>query len=218
MIARAFGLSLLGLVLTTSGFAQDETKKPAAKPEPAAEKKATSKRVVFETSMGKFILEVDEKNAPITAKNFLSYVEAKFFDNTIFHRVIGNFVIQGGGFSSKNEQKKTKAPITNEAKNGLKNLRGAISMARTRDPNSATTQFFINVKDNANLDPNEFSAGYAVFGKVVEGMEIIDKIRAVETGNKVLKARHPVSGDLVPQNMSDVPLKQVVVKTARLQK
>lgn len=218
MTTRAFGACLLGLALTTFGFAQDEAKKPAAKPEPAAEKKTASKRVVFDTSMGKFTLEIDEKNAPITAKNFLTYVDEKFFDNTIFHRVIGNFVIQGGGFNNKDEQKKTKAPIKNEAKNGLKNVRGSISMARTNDPNSATTQFFINVKDNANLDPNDFSAGYAVFGKIVEGMDVIDKIRAVETGRKVLKARHPGTGELIPQRMGDVPLKQVVVKTARLQK
>jgi peptidyl-prolyl cis-trans isomerase B (cyclophilin B) len=159
-------------------------------------------QVVLETSLGNIKLELDDAKAPVTAANFLSYVDEHFYDNTVFHRVIEGFMIQGGGFEPGMKQKKTKAPIKNEAANGLANVRGSIAMARTSDPNSATAQFFINVVDNsASLNPRPGSAGYCVFGKVVEGMDVVDKIKAVATGRK--------SGH------ADVPVQDVVIKSAR---
>ena len=140
-------------------------------------------QVKFETTMGDFIIELDPEKAPISCENFLSYVNDCFYDGVIFHRVIPGFVVQGGGFDSEMVQKATKAPIANEAKNGLSNTRGTISYARTSDPNSATSQFFINVVDNSTkLDPEMYDPnGYAVFGAVTEGMDIVDQIVAVET-------------------------------------
>ena len=138
----------------------------------------------FETSLGSFTVELFDKEAPISAKNFRDYVEAGFFDGTIFHRVIPGFVIQGGGFTPEMQQKKTRAPIQNEASNGLKNRRGTLSMARTNDPHSATSQFFVNLVDNAFLDPGRGGAGYAVFGCVTDGMAVIDAIAASKTGRK----------------------------------
>lgn len=140
--------------------------------------------VVFSTNFGDITLELYPDKAPVTVQNFLSYVDKGFYDGTIFHRVIPNFVIQGGGFTQEMEQKPTDAPITNEAKNGLKNLRGTLSMARTSDVNSATSQFFINLTDNAFLDHGTRDYGYAVFAKVVDGMDVVDKIAAVQTTNK----------------------------------
>ena len=138
--------------------------------------------VVMETSLGSIKLELDGDKAPVTVSNFLSYVEDGFFDGTVFHRVIPNFMIQGGGFEPGLKQKKTKAPIKNEAPNGLSNTRGTIAMARTSDLNSATAQFFINVSDNAGLDDRR--SPYCVFGKVVEGMDVVDKIKGVATGRR----------------------------------
>jgi|WetSurMetagenome_2_1015567.scaffolds.fasta_scaffold07651_2 cyclophilin family peptidyl-prolyl cis-trans isomerase len=150
-----------------------------------AQEKAGNPMVLVKTSMGSFKIELFAKEAPLTVKNFLNYVDKKFYDGTIFHRVVPGFVIQGGGFDKNMVQKTTLAPITNEAKNGLKNLRGTLSMARTPDINSATSQFFVNLKDNAVLDhASEAQYGYAVFGKVVQGMDVVDKIAAVATGNK----------------------------------
>lgn len=137
--------------------------------------------VLISTSLGDIKLELYEEEAPITVANFLSYVEEGFYDSTIFHRVINNFMIQGGGITADMKQKPTKAPIKNEADNGLKNERGTIAMARTAEVNSATSQFFINHRDNAFLDHGARDFGYAVFGKVVEGIEIVDKIAAVQT-------------------------------------
>ena len=137
--------------------------------------------VLISTSLGDIKLELYEEEAPITVANFLSYVEEGFYDSTIFHRVINNFMIQGGGIAADMKQKPTKAPIKNEADNGLKNERGTIAMARTAEVNSATSQFFINHRDNAFLDHGARDFGYAVFGKVVEGIEIVDKIAAVQT-------------------------------------
>jgi len=140
--------------------------------------------VVMDTSMGKITLELFANKAPITVKNFLRYVDEKHYDGTIFHRVIPSFMIQGGGMEAGLREKKTHEPIQNESSNGLSNERGTIAMARTNDPNSATAQFFINVVDNGtSLDKNLKNAGYAVFGKVIEGMDVADKIRRVETGN-----------------------------------
>ena len=158
----------------------------------------------FETTLGDFTIELYEKDAPITAENFLRYVDEGFFDGTIFHRVIPGFMIQGGGFTEDMSQKRTKAPIKNEADNGLKNERGTLSMARTNDINSATSQFFVNLKDNDFLDHSRGNFGYAVFGKVTEGMEVIDKIAAVDTGRK--------------KGYDDVPVEAVIMKSVRRHK
>lgn len=137
-------------------------------------------KVRLSTSMGDIVLELNPGKAPKSVENFLQYVNDKHYDGTVFHRVISDFMIQGGGFTPDLQQKPTKAPIPLEAGNGLKNDRGAIAMARTSNPNSATSQFFINTVDNANLNaPKPDGHGYAVFGKVVSGMDVVDKIRAV---------------------------------------
>ena len=154
----------------------------------------------FETSLGSFTIELFDKEAPLSAQNFRDYAAAGFFDGTIFHRVIPGFVIQGGGFTADMQQKKTRAPIRNEADNGVKNRRGTLSMARTNDPHSATSQFFVNLVDNAFLDPGRGGAGYAVFGCVTEGMAVIDAIAASKTGRR--------------GGHDDVPLEPVVVVRA----
>ena len=154
----------------------------------------------FETTLGSFTVELFEKEAPISAKNFLDYAEAGHFDGTVFHRVIPGFVIQGGGMTADMRQRETRAPIRNEADNGLKNRRGTLSMARTNDPHSATSQFFVNRVDNAFLDPGRGGAGYAVFGCVTEGMDVVDKIAAVKTGSK--------------GGHQDVPVTPIEVKSA----
>ena len=173
-------------------------------------------KVLLETNHGDITIELNEEKAPITVKNFISYVEKKFYDNTIFHRIIDDFMIQGGGFSNDEmpAQKKPDAPIKNEGKkSGLSNIRGSIAMARTNDPHSATSQFFINVVDNKNLDPGGFSAdGYAVFGKVTKGMDVVDKIKSVKTGSTPLKTLRGVGA------MRDVPVKKVIIKSAKLVK
>ena len=143
------------------------------------------KKATIETSMGSITLELDEAKAPITVKNFLDYASSGHYDNTIFHRVIDGFMIQGGGFTKEMNQKATKAPIKNEAQNGLKNLRGTIAMARTMVVDSATSQFFINLVDNGFLDFRSADMqgfGYCVFGKVTDGMDVVDKIAKVRTG------------------------------------
>jgi cyclophilin family peptidyl-prolyl cis-trans isomerase len=158
--------------------------------------------VRFETSLGEFTLELDADKAPITVANFLGYVDDGFFDGLIFHRVIPGFMIQGGGFAPDMSQKKTRGQIKNEAKNGLRNARGTIAMARTNAVDSATAQFFINLKDNDFLDHSgPANYGYAVFGKVVEGLDTIDRIAAERTGRK---AGH-----------DDVPVTDVVINSAR---
>jgi len=159
--------------------------------------------VEMTTSKGVIELELDAKNAPITVANFLEYVKSGHYDGTIFHRVIPGFVIQGGGLQSGMTEKATGTPIENEADNGLKNLTGAICMARTNEPHSATSQFFINLKDNSFLDHTEKSAtgwGYAVFGRVTSGMDVVEAIAAVPTGNA---GYH-----------SDVPLEDIVLEKA----
>ncbi len=139
--------------------------------------------VKIETNLGDIIVELNAEKAPLTVKNFLSYVEDKFYDGTIFHRVIKDFMIQGGGMTSDMNEKNTKAAITNECANGLKNDRGAIAMARTNDLDSATSQFFINTVDNKSLNHGGPYGGYCVFGKVTDGMDVVDKIRTVPTKN-----------------------------------
>ena len=161
--------------------------------------------VKLTTNHGDIVIELDAEKAPETVKNFLAYVEAGHYDNTIFHRVINGFMIQGGGFEPGMKQKPTGAPIKNEADNGLKNEAGTIAMARTQDPNSATAQFFINVVDNDFLDfkaPSGQGWGYCVFGEVTEGMDVVDKIRAVATGNKGFH--------------QDVPKEDVVIEKAEI--
>ncbi|CAM4465737.1 MAG: Peptidyl-prolyl cis-trans isomerase B [Legionella sp.] len=151
--------------------------------------------VVISTSKGDICLQLDTENTPVTAENFLSYVRSGFYDTTIFHRVISGFMIQGGGLDSNMEQKQTQSPIKNEAKNGKLNKRGTIAMARTMDPHSATAQFFINVADNAFLNYTADSMqgfGYCVFGEVVEGMDVVDAIAKVKTGQSMGHADVPV--------------------------
>ena len=143
--------------------------------------------VTIPTTVGQMTLELDADNAPKTVENFLSYASSGFYDGTIFHRVINNFMIQGGGFTTDMEQKPTQAPVDNEANNGLKNERGTIAMARTQDPHSATAQFFINVQDNDFLNhtgENMQGWGYTVFGKITQGEDVLDKIRCVQTGSQ----------------------------------
>ncbi len=151
----------VGLLFGAETFAAEGNKNPV---------------VVFETTMGTFEVELYQDKAPVTVKNFLGYVNDKFFDDTIFHRVINNFMIQGGGFTKDGSRKKTKEPIKNESGNGAKNVNYSIAMARTQDLNSATSQFFINVKDNGFLDQGQ----YCAFGMVVSGKDVIDKIKAVD--------------------------------------
>ncbi len=161
--------------------------------------------VKLQTNFGTIVLDLDAAKAPETVKNFLAYVEAGHYDNTIFHRVIDGFMIQGGGFEPGMQQKPTNAPIQNEAANGLKNDRYTIAMARTNDPHSATAQFFINVKDNAFLNHTAQGGqgwGYCVFGKVVEGMDVVDKIKGVKTGSSGFH--------------QDVPVEDVVIQKAEI--
>lgn len=172
-------------------------------------------KVVISTSEGDITLELNEEKAPKTVANFLSYVKDGFFDSTVFHRVIKGFMIQGGGFaleeSGEIKQKPTKAPVENEAKNGLKNAKGTIAMARTSDPHSATAQFFINHGDNSNLDYPSFDGwGYAVFGNVTEGMDVVEKIANTSTGMKTLTTK----GGKAP--MKDVPEKNIVIKSIKV--
>ena len=155
----------------------------------------------FETTLGNFTVEMDAESAPISCKNFLRYVDDGFFDGTIFHRVIPGFMIQAGGFTADMRQKPTHEPITNEADNGLRNRRGAIAMARTNDLHSATSQFFVNVVDNGFLDHRPGNFGYAVFGLVAGGMDVIDRIAAVKTGRR--------------GGHDDVPVDDVIVTLVR---
>ncbi len=156
--------------------------------------------VLMKTSLGEITIELDQAKAPESTKNFLSYAKDKAYDGTVFHRVIPNFMIQGGGFDKDMNQKATKPPIKNEAGNELRNLKGTIAMARTGDPNSATSQFFISTKDNAFLDHRDDSPqgyGYAVFGKVVKGMDVVDKIAAVPTTTKMPHQNVPVTSVVI---------------------
>jgi peptidyl-prolyl cis-trans isomerase A (cyclophilin A) len=162
--------------------------------------------VVMKTSMGSITIELDATKAPETVKNFLAYVNAKHYDGTVFHRVIDGFMIQGGGFAVDKTQKKVNAPIKNESSNGLQNKVGTLAMARTGDPNSATAQFFINVKDNAFLDKaqSQDGYGYCVFGKVTDGMDVVNKIKATPTSNQ--------GGAFV-----NAPVTPVVIESVRVQ-
>ncbi len=157
--------------------------------------------IQFETSHGNFTVELFEKDAPLSVANFLQYVDDGFFDGTIFHRIVPGFVIQGGGLTADFDQKKTREPIKNEADNGVRNERGTLSMARTNDVNSATSQFFVNLTDNEFLDNRPGNFGYAVFGRVTHGMDVIDKIAKVKTGRRKM--------------YTDAPMEDVLIKSAR---
>jgi cyclophilin family peptidyl-prolyl cis-trans isomerase len=157
--------------------------------------------VRFETSHGGFTVELFEKDAPQTVANFLRYVDDAFFDGTVFHRIVPGFVIQGGGLTPDMRPKGTREPIQNEATNGLKNLRGSLSMARTNDIHSATSQFFVNLKDNDFLDHKPGQYGYAVFGRVTDGMDVIDRIAALSRGRR--------------KGYDDAPLEDVLIVSAR---
>jgi cyclophilin family peptidyl-prolyl cis-trans isomerase len=180
-------LAILAIVLQVMG--QGKTPKPQTNP-----------IVALETTMGTIKVELFPNKAPITTKNFLAYVDIGFYTGTIVHRV--DFVVGFGGYMESLQGRPTMAAIINEAKNGLKNLRGAVAMARYSKPNSATSQFFINIKDNPHLDPSDGEFGYAVFGKVIEGMDVVDRIAKVKTGNKGV--------------FSNIPMQNIVVKSVKV--
>jgi peptidyl-prolyl cis-trans isomerase B (cyclophilin B) len=185
------------LALPFAAVAQDAQTEAAAAPAASAD----TPRVLLKTSQGDVVLELDKRSAPVSVDNFLRYVRDGHYDGTIFHRVIDGFMIQGGGYTPELIGKGTRAPIMNEAPNGLKNTRGTIAMARTGDPHSATAQWFINVADNAALDhiatTDSRSWGYAVFGKVVEGMDVVDKIKALPTRKEGMMENLPVETVLI---------------------
>ena len=196
-LTRRAASALLATLSLSAGIAMAAT--PAASAEP---------HVKFVTTEGDFVVEVYPDKAPKTTENFLQYVKDKHYNGTIFHRVINNFMIQGGGYDSTYAEKKTREPVVHEgrealAKGGPKNTVGTLAMARTNDPNSASSQFFINVKDNDFLNPSTQSPGYTVFGKVISGMDVVNKIKGVSTG----------SGGPFP---TDVPKTPVVIKSATL--
>lgn len=190
VVSGIFAAFALALLIAVPAFGQQSGNAPSKE----------QNMVVFSTNHGDIVIELFPEQAPVTVENFLSYVDSGFYDGTIFHRVIPGFVIQGGGFTPEMQQKRTQDPIKNEADNGLKNERGTLSMARTSDINSATSQFFINLNHNAFLDHGARDFGYAVFGRVVEGMEVVDKIAQVPTGRYGMH--------------SDVPREPVVVTKA----
>lgn len=199
-------LALSSLALTAlfsiAAPAQAQAPAAAAKPGPVA---AQAPQVKLVTSLGDIVLELDPAKAPKTVANFLQYVQDKHYDGTVFHRVIDGFMVQGGGFTADMAQKPTRAPIVLEASSGLKNDSYTVAMARTGNPDSATSQFFINVKDNAMLNaPQPDGHGYAVFAKVVQGKDVVDKIRAVPTGRK--------------GGMQDVPTTPVTITSASVLK
>ncbi len=196
MTLKTLALASLALAMTASAA--------SAAPAPAP---ATNPRVALETSKGKIVIELDAAKAPKSTENFLSYVRSGFYNGTIFHRVIDSFMIQGGGFNPDMTQKQAKAPIQNEADNGLKNDKYTVAMARTNDPHSASSQFFINTKDNAFLNFSSKSIqgwGYAVFGKVVEGTDVVDAIGKTPTTTK--------------KGFQDVPVEAVTIKKATVLK
>ena len=181
-------------LLLAQAAAASPSPRPSASPGPVA---------TVETSLGRIRIALDQEKAPVSVANFVKYARAGHYSGTVFHRVIPGFMIQGGGMTAERKEKPTYPPIRNEARNGVRNLRGSIAMARTNDPNSATAQFFINVKDNPSLDFGIQGAGYAVFGQVIEGMDVVDKIVAVSTKN---------AGPY-----QNVPVTPVVIKSVRVE-
>jgi cyclophilin family peptidyl-prolyl cis-trans isomerase len=202
---------LLTAVVLTIGCAEKISKTQPDEKEVGLERNAVdskSNTVKLQTSMGDIVIELDRQAAPVTTANFLEYVGSGFYDGTIFHRVIRGFMIQGGGLTADMEEKQTRAPIVNEAKNGLSNTRGTIAMARKPDPNSATCQFFINHVDNTPLDyVDNTRPGYAVFGKVIEGMDVVDAIASVKTTTRKNKKG---------EDMDDVPVEPIVIKSTTI--
>ncbi len=199
MISKSWFCGLLTAVVLVCGCGEGAKKANFERNMMTSE----TKTVKLETSMGNIVIELNEQAAPVTVKNFLGYIEEGFYDGTIFHRVIPDFMIQGGGFTTEMEQKETREPIINEAANGLKNERGTIAMARQNDPDSATCQFFINHRDNAPLNYVEnIRPGYTVFGKVIEGMDVVDAIASVNTTTRM--------------DYNDVPVNPVEIKSARV--
>ena len=196
-----------GLEMPPVPGAADTTIAAAEAPAPEPEQAKETDMVIIKTTLGDIKVKLAADKAPLTVANFLAYADAKHYDGTIFHRVIDGFMIQGGGFDANMRQKPTKAPIKNEAANGLQNKRGTLAMARTAIVDSATSQFFINVKDNGFLDfraPNPQGFGYCVFGEVVEGLDVVDQIKGVRTTTKA--------------GMSDVPLETVeILSVTRVQ-
>jgi cyclophilin family peptidyl-prolyl cis-trans isomerase len=243
MLIRAFILSSafvagIGMAADKAPAAKEATKaaaKPtekvaapaAAVPAPAAAPAAATAatkpttggtRVEMVTTAGKMIIELNDEKAPVSVKNFLAYVNKKHYNGTVFHRVIKSFMIQGGGFKATGdsiEELASDKPITNESNNGLTNTKGTIAMARTNDPNSATAQFFINAKDNDFLNGGGARPGYAVFGKVVEGINVLEKIEGMKTGQRKVKVKD-MPGQMVP--FDDVPLENVVIQSVTVLK
>lgn len=206
MDRKSWFYGLLAVVVLACGCSEKTNKAQADKKIVNLERnivKSQSNVVKLETSMGNIVIELNEQAAPVTVKNFLEYVTEGFYDGTIFHRVIPGFMIQGGGFTNKLVRRETRDPIINEARGGLSNERGSLAMARTNDPDSATSQFFINHTDNEFLnyvDSNQ--AGYAVFGKVTEGMDVVDTIASVKTSTQ--------------KGMDDVPVEPVIIISAKV--
>lgn len=193
-------ISFMAFAVSACGSdSSDDTIPPTPNPNPNPPELSSDKCYVMNTSFGDITLAVDTSRTPVTGTNFARYVEANFYDGTLFHRVIHNFMIQGGGFTSGLVGKPGFEPIVNEASVGFTNERGTIAMARTNAPNSATSQFFINTLDNPHLDQSASSYGYAVFGKVIEGMEIVDQISIVPTTNQ--------------NGHSDVPVTEIVIES-----
>lgn len=198
-----FKITLIGF-LTSFVVGQEPAKKTVQEKTPQKTSTAKEATVIMSTSLGDIRIELDSKSAPITVENFLKYVDTKHYDGTIFHRIIDNFMIQGGGFKEQNgslKKQPTNPPIKNESEKTPSNKRGTIAMARTSAPNSATAQFFINVVDNPFLDYPNNGGGYATFGKVVKGIEIVEKMKAVKTG--------------VKNGMANVPIDTVTIKSMK---
>jgi len=193
--------------------AQAKGKKSVGKKQESSSKAPSGTKIVFETSRGKFVVRLFDDKAPIGSKNMIEYVQAGFYNGTIFHRVIPDFMVQGGGFSKDLTPKPGREPIKNEADNGLSNIRGTVAMARTDMVDSATSQFFINVKDNTQLDHRSGSFGYAVVGEVVEGMDVVDAIRKVPTLCPSWTAEAQCDPS-VTHGMRDVPKDAVVILKA----
>ncbi len=177
-------LAIFLIIILVCGCTEKEATTSQTVPQQTIGQEKMDDNVILETSLGDIEIQLDRERSPKTVENFYAYVDDGSYDGTSFHRVISNFMIQGGGFLPNGDKKKTRSPIKLESDNGLKNLKLTLAMARTNDPNSATNQFFINVKDNTNLDYNPQNPGYAVFGKVVGGSDIVEKIRYVKTGSK----------------------------------
>jgi cyclophilin family peptidyl-prolyl cis-trans isomerase len=201
-----FKIALIGF-LTSFALGQDDPKKTIEEEKPSKPALGKEATVIMSTSLGDVHIELDSKNAPITVENFLKYVDAKHYDGTIFHRIIDNFMVQGGGFKEKDgsfRKQSTRPPIKNESEKTPSNKRGTIAMARTSAPNSATAQFFINVVDNPFLDYPNNGGGYATFGKVVKGIKVVDKMKSLKTASK--------------NGMANVPTESVTIKSMKRMK